>query len=263
MDNFQVQRLLLGAGAYGGPIDGQIGPRTRAAAATLVDRYIGMIDGGTVGWNDYRRLIAATQIALSNDGFPVGRIDGIAGQKTIAALARWQDGNSAPAAEPEMYSDHSGVFIHPLFDAQSAARLRQAHPLIQRLMNKARDLIAFTVMDSQRGREEQERAYREGHSKAHFGQSAHNWTPAIAVDIAPVPLNWSDIGSFKHLQDVVGWWNPADNSGRGLAKAMQIPIRWGGDWNMNGKADEHLVDMPHYELHPWRDFAAKSKPYQG
>lgn len=255
MDNFQVQRLLHNAGAYSGTIDGQIGHRTRAAAAALVDRNIGMVEGGTIGWNDYRRMIAAAQIALTKAGFPVGQIDGIAGTKTAAALAAWEEsGQAAPAAalpDPEM------------FDAQSAKRLMQAHPLIQKLMNQARAVIAFTVMDSQRGREEQERAFNEGHSKAHFGQSAHNWAPAIAVDIAPVPLNWGDIGSFKRLQEVIGWYDPVTHLGHGLAKTMQIPIRWGGDWNMNGKADEHLVDMPHYELHPWRDFAAKSKPYQG
>jgi len=260
VDNFQVQRLLHEAGVYGGTIDGQIGPRTRAAAAALVDRNIDRISGGTIGWNDYRRMIAAAQIALTKAGYPVGQIDGNAGPKTAAALALWEV--KQPAA-PIVPDPEPAPFINPLFDAQSAKRLRQAHPLIQKLMNQARSVIAFTIMDSQRGREEQERAFREGHSKAHFGQSAHNWTPAIAVDVAPQPLNWSDIGSFKHLQDVIGWWNPGDNSGHGLAKTMQIPIRWGGDWNMNGKADEHLVDMPHYELHPWRDFAKHSKPYQG
>lgn len=153
--------------------------------------------------------------------------------------------------------------INAKFDANSARRLAQAHPMLQQLMNAARSKIPFMILDSQRGRAEQERAFHAGHSKAHFGDSAHNWSPAIAVDIAPIPLDWKNIESFRTLQEVVGWFHPASGTGRGLAKAMGIPIRWGGDWNMNGKADEHLVDMPHYELHPWRSFAKDCRPFVG
>jgi peptidoglycan L-alanyl-D-glutamate endopeptidase CwlK len=43
---------------------------------------------------------------------------------------------------------------------------------------------------------------------------------------------------------------------------MHIPLRWGGDWNFNGKT-AGLVDLPHYELHPWREWAKKSKLFGG
>jgi len=36
------------------------------------------------------------------------------------------------------------------------------------------------------------------------------------------------------------------------------------DWNMNGViTDEHFIDYPHVELHPWREWAKKSKPFEG
>lgn len=139
-----------------------------------------------------------------------------------------------------------------MFDALSAKRLSQAHPLIQQVMNEARNHIAFTVMDSQRGRDAQEYAFRKGHSKAHFGQSAHNWSPAIAVDLAPVPLDWSSPKHFIELSKVI----------LPIAKEMNIILRWGGDWNMDGSTSDGW-DFPHYELHPWREFAKHCKPYEG
>ena len=37
---------------------------------------------------------------------------------------------------------------------------------------------------------------------------------------------------------------------------INIPIGWGGDW-------KRLVDMPHYELDPWRLFATHAAPFGG
>jgi peptidoglycan L-alanyl-D-glutamate endopeptidase CwlK len=34
-----------------------------------------------------------------------------------------------------------------------------------------------------------------------------------------------------------------------IAEGMNIPIRWGGDWDQDGRtADEKFIDMPHLEL---------------
>ena len=134
----------------------------------------------------------------------------------------------------------------PKFGTKSRANLAGAHPLLQKLFNEVIKDIDCTVLDSQRDRQAQERAFKLGHSKAHFGQSAHNWSPAIAVDVVPFPLDWEDTASFRRLAKVV----------LSKAKELQIPIEWGGSWT-------GLVDMPHYELSPWRDWAKKSKPYGG
>ena len=66
------------------------------------------------------------------------------------------------------------------------------------------------------------------------------------VDVVPMPLDWTDLGRFRALAALV----------KARAKALAIPIAWGGDWRS-------LTDMPHYELDPWRDFAAKAKPFEG
>lgn len=140
----------------------------------------------------------------------------------------------------------------PTFSAASFSRLAGAHPLLRRVMSEAIKHYDFTVLDSQRGRAAQEKAFRAGNSKAHFGQSAHNWAPAIALDVAPFPIDWNDRQRFIDLSKVI----------LPIARDMKVPLRWGGDWNMNGVlTDEHLSDLPHYELHPWREWAKHSKPF--
>ena len=139
----------------------------------------------------------------------------------------------------------------PTFSAVSRKRLAQAHPQLQRLMNECiKGPIDFTILDSQRGRAAQEKAFKAGNSKAHFGQSAHNWNPALALDVAPYPIDWDNRARFIQLgQQVI----------LPTAKTLKIPVRWGGDWNMNGKiTDEKFSDLPHYELTPWREYAKRS-----
>lgn len=171
-------------------------------------------------------------------GFDPGKLDGLPGPKSFNAILQALGGAKPLPAEKS------------LFDAGSAKRLAAAHPLLQEVMNEARKSIKFRILDSQRGEEAQELAVKQGHSKAHFGQSAHNWSPAIAVDIVPEPLDWDDKQSFIALSKVI----------LPLAKKMGIPLRWGGDWNMDGSTSDGW-DFPHYELHPWRDWAKETKPY--
>jgi peptidoglycan LD-endopeptidase CwlK len=132
----------------------------------------------------------------------------------------------------------------PKLSALSRRRLDGAHPLLQKLFAAVAEEAAILILDGQRGRAAQERAFALGHSRAHFGHSAHNWMPAIALDVAPAPLVWSDAESFATLAQLV----------KAKAVALGVPIAWGGDW-------AQLRDMPHYELDPWRSFAAKAKPY--
>jgi len=60
-----------------------------------------------------------------------------------------------------------------------------------------------------------------------------------AVDLAPYPIDWSDLKRFDRLAKLV------------LEAARQegVAIRWGADWNQNGKPRERgETDSPHFEL---------------
>lgn len=64
-----------------------------------------------------------------------------------------------------------------------------------------------------------------------------------AVDLVPVAVNgqipWKDDKKFKAIGDAMFK----------AAKELNVKIRWGKDWNMNGiYTDETFVDSPHFEL---------------
>lgn len=142
------------------------------------------------------------------------------------------------------------------FDAEDLARLERLHPLLKQLFMEGRKQIAFTIRDTNRGRADQEKAFNEHKSTVHFGDSAHNWSPSLAADIYPVPVNFKDPAYAKLFVPLqIGILKP-------LAAKLNIPIRQGIDWNRNGNlTDDKWDDLPHVELFPWRDFAKHAKLY--
>lgn len=197
---------------------------------------------------DIQRRLAALKLYHGNldDDYGPGTRDAIG-----LALDRLE-----PKKTPVAASVSPAATVSKAFDTGSAKRLAAAHPLLQKLMNAAREKVVFSVLDSQRGRAAQELAFKRGNSKAHFGQSAHNWSPSIAVDIVPAAtpsaVNWNDLAAFKNLGKII----------MPLAKEMGIPIRWLGDPNGDGSTADGW-DYPHFELSPWRDYAKHCKPFEG
>lgn len=138
----------------------------------------------------------------------------------------------------------------PKFSARSLKARAELHPLLQQVVDAAIQEIDFVILDAQRGRAEQEKAFKGGFSKARFGQSAHNFAPAIALDIVPFPIDFNNVVGFRQIAKTL----------IKVAKALEIPLRWGGDWDMDGDwKDERFLDWGHFELHPWRDWAKESQ----
>lgn len=80
-----------------------------------------------------------------------------------------------------------------------------------------------------RGPKDQAEAVENGTSRARFGESLHNFMPALAFDIA-----------FLHEETGVAAWNM--NLFTDMADiAKPLGLEWGGDW-------EALVDGPHFQL---------------
>lgn len=137
----------------------------------------------------------------------------------------------------------------------SKALLGKAHPSLRRLAEAvAAKGVPFRVTCSVRSAAEQNRAFRAGLSKARAGQSPHNYNPSAAIDIAPGwdgPINWQDTAAFDRVAAAF----------LDAAKALGVSLRWGADWDMDGKtSDERFVDRPHIELHPWRNFIKGKTP---
>lgn len=118
------------------------------------------------------------------------------------------------------------------FSKTSKSRLATCDVALQLLFNEVIKERDCTILCGYRGEAEQEKAFAEGKSKAHFGQSKHNKTPSEAVDVMPYPINWNDSEGL------------ADFAGFVISKAadLGINIRWGGNFK-NG-----FFDGPHYEM---------------
>ncbi len=138
----------------------------------------------------------------------------------------------------------------PVFGSRSLKARKELHPILQKIVDEAIKETDFTILDAQRGRAEQERARKGGFSKVGFGESAHNYRPAVAMDLAPYPIDYDNLTRFRALAKII----------LRIAKAQGAPIRWGADWDMDGKtSDERFLDWGHFELNPWRTWAKKSK----
>jgi len=97
-----------------------------------------------------------------------------------------------------------------------------------------------TVLEGHRDEKAQNEAFEKGRSKVKWPNGKHNSLPSCAVDVAPYPLEWDNYKRFLYFAGFV----------LGIAAMMGIPIRHGGDWNMNhDPSDERFVDMPHFEIH--------------
>jgi peptidoglycan L-alanyl-D-glutamate endopeptidase CwlK len=126
---------------------------------------------------------------------------------------------------------------------------KELHPMLKLVVDEVIKTVDFSILDGSRGRAEQERAFRAGHSKVHFGDSAHNWSPSIAMDLTPYPLDYDNLASFRRLAKAI----------MAAGKLHAVPLRWGADWDMDGDwKDERFLDWGHFELNPWREWARES-----
>ena len=127
----------------------------------------------------------------------------------------------------------------PSFSKISEQRLATCDQRLQAILREAIQHVDFSVLCGHRGRDEQEEAYRTGKSKARWPNSKHNTLPSVAVDVAPYPVDWKDTARFARLAGYL----------ERIAQEQGVRIRWGGDWDMDGRTnDERFIDMPHIEL---------------
>jgi hypothetical protein len=127
----------------------------------------------------------------------------------------------------------------PAFSQLSQDKLATCDQRLQRVFAEVIKHRDCTVLCGHRGKEEQDEAFRTGKSKVQFPNSNHNRLPSVAADVVPYPIDWHDPAYFTHFAGFV----------LGVAATMGIRLRWGGDWNQNGKTkDESFFDGPHFEL---------------
>ncbi len=153
--------------------------------------------------------------------------------------------------------------------AQSRSRLEGVHPYLVRVVQRAAAMAKphedFTVLEGVRSREtmwayygkgrtaEQCRAkgVPTGYARPDLPKVTWLANPLMsnhrrrengfghAVDLAPWPIDWSDVARFDALAALM--FRAASIEG--------VAIRWGADWDRDGKARERgESDSPHFEL---------------
>ena len=128
------------------------------------------------------------------------------------------------------------------FSNRSIDKINTCHESLRELVYKAMDYQRFdiVVIEGHRSDERQGELKRKNLSKKSAGESKHNYFPSLAIDLMPSPTTkWDDIETFKRFGEFI----------IGVAAGLDILIRWGGDWDMDGKTnDQKFNDYVYFEL---------------
>lgn len=130
------------------------------------------------------------------------------------------------------------------FGAKSTRELATCHPDIQRVFNEVIKHVDCSILEGHRPEGRQNMLFDQGKSKLRWPNGKHNSKPSRAVDAMPYFHDIKNI-SWERLEELRAFAYFV----LGVAAAMGIKMRWGGDWNSNLKSsDERFYDGPHFEL---------------
>lgn len=128
------------------------------------------------------------------------------------------------------------------FGKRSEERLIGVHPVLVLIVRRALQLseVDFSVIEGVRTLERQKLLMEEGATRTL--KSRHLVQPdgyGHAVDLYPVgnPTPWKQTPLIAKAMLMA-------------AEELEVGLRWGGDWNQNGRSDdEKFYDSPHFELY--------------
>lgn len=136
--------------------------------------------------------------------------------------------------------------------AQSRARLKGVHPQLVRIVERAIELSRqdFMVLEGVRTPQRQKELYAQGRTKpgdiVTWTLTSNHFVRADgfghAVDLCPFPVDWEGPTRFPKFDEIARAMFAA-------AKELGIGLRWGADWDRDGKPRERgESDSPHFEL---------------
>ncbi|MBA7559898.1 hypothetical protein ES708_01516 [subsurface metagenome] len=152
----------------------------------------------------------------------------------------------------------------PKYSKRSKDRLNTAHSYLRAVFNVVIQVFDNTIICGHRIRAKQNAAFEGGKSKVKWPDGKHNKLPSDAVDSAPYNpedrrINWPDpaVGAVikkahpdagKYITVLCRWYHYGGFV-LGVAFALGIKLRWGGDWDGDTILDDQKFnDLPHFEL---------------
>lgn len=151
----------------------------------------------------------------------------------------------------------------PSYGKGSLAALATARPSLQKLFSVVIQAFDHSVTCGHRTENEQNLAFLNKKSKAKWPYSPHNEIPSKAVDAGPYNhetknIDWPDekVGKIvwnshsdapKFIKTLARWYY-FGGFVMGVAFAMGINLKWGGDWDKDTILyDQTFDDLPHFE----------------
>ena len=123
----------------------------------------------------------------------------------------------------------------PRFGKRSKERLRGIDARLVSVLNELVKIMDVTIIEGLRSEQRQEKLLKEGSTKTKFSKHI----TGKAVDLAPYPIDWNDRDRFHYMGGMI----------RGIAKQLNVPVRWGGDWDSDGETkDNRFDDLVHVEI---------------
>jgi len=134
-----------------------------------------------------------------------------------------------------------------VLDERSEKRLEGVNPTLVSIVRRAAKRLPFSlfVVEGLRSHERQAELYAQGRTKP--GPKV-TWTmkskhlDGRAVDLAPLidgAIDWKDLKKFDQIAAAM----------LEAGKELGVLVRWGRDWNQNGRPGEKgESDSPHFEL---------------
>jgi peptidoglycan L-alanyl-D-glutamate endopeptidase CwlK len=123
----------------------------------------------------------------------------------------------------------------PKFGKRSKERLRGIDARLVSVLNELVKIMDVTIIEGLRSEQRQEKLLKEGSTKTKFSKHI----TGKAVDLAPYPIDWKDRDRFHYMGGMI----------RGIAKQLNVPVRWGGDWDGDGETkDNKFDDLVHVEI---------------
>mgnify|MGYP003144080102 FL=1 len=121
------------------------------------------------------------------------------------------------------------------FGKRSKARLKGVKPELVNVLNELIKIMDVTIIEGLRTEERQKELVASGASKTKYSKHLEG----KAVDLAPYPIDWEDRDRFHYMGGMI----------RGIAKQLNVNVRWGGDWDSDGETkDNGFDDLVHVEL---------------
>ena len=125
------------------------------------------------------------------------------------------------------------------FGKRSKNRLKGVKPELINILNELIKIMDVTIIEGARSEEKQKEYFAKGKSKIDGVTKKGMHQLGKAVDLAPYPINWKDSNKFYYMGGMI----------RGIAKQLNLKVRWGGDWDSDGNIrDQKFMDLVHIEI---------------